>query len=134
MPCYTGLRRSSQSDPTTTLPRNGGGRVRSESFLADARGCLRAWWRVCGLCRLRLVEHLPAFIERDQLDRAQIPQRPGTTNRNGERRRGGIVGHLDNPQEVVIAEAPVERFKLATQPRENFRDSCGSVPGVVDHL
>jgi hypothetical protein len=52
---------------TLHLPQGGG-----SEFLADARRCLRAWWRVGSLRGLRLLEHFSAFLRRDQLDCPQI--------------------------------------------------------------
>jgi hypothetical protein len=77
-----------------------------------------------------------AFVEADQFDRPEVPQRPGAANGNRECRRADVVRSVEDPHVVVVTEAPVERFEFATQNLGNFLTAVVRSPGlsiIFDH-
>src|SRR5207245_5049412 len=102
--------------------------------LADARWCLCAWRSVDGLGRLCLLEDLAALFRRDQLDRPQVAQRPGTAHGDGDSAGRDIVGRVDDREVVVITEAPEERLEFCPHRLGGFADCRHAVPRIVDHL
>src|SRR5438445_10357655 len=79
-----------------------------------------------------LAQDVDDLVSLDQLDRPDAAQRAAAGHTDGQRGNGGIVRRFEDDQEVVVAEAEIERLDGRAHRLRRFLDDRLPRLWVVD--